>query len=315
VRFRRTFAGLTLAATLLAGGTAHADARADFEKARAAFLSRNWPDAEEKLKALLDPKSGLKERTLISQSRMYLGAAQLQQGKKDEAKESFEKLIGDDPTFEPDPLGYPGPAIDMFIDVRSALFEQIKSAQQAAQQAAAEKKKREDAEKAAQQRWLEKVKQQAGEEKITVKHSRLIASVPFGVGQFQNDEPVLGWVFLGLEVAAIAGTFVTFGMYNYARSRANEEYSGTSQLATQYQQRAEDIRFVNLGFVAGFVGLAGIGVAQAHVAFKPESAETKKRDLPPIETPPRTSSLLRHLVPLFSPVAEGGVMFGGAGRF
>ncbi len=32
-------------ALLLASGVARADARADFEKARAAFLARNWLDA------------------------------------------------------------------------------------------------------------------------------------------------------------------------------------------------------------------------------------------------------------------------------
>lgn len=298
---------------------AHADPRADFEKARSAFTARNWAEAEEKFRVVLDPQSGLKERSLISQSRMYLGAALFQQGKKDDAKEVFEKLVDGDPTFEPDPLGYPGGAIDMYIDVRSSMLEQIRINQQKAARLAAEKKAQEDAEKAAQHDWLEKVKAQAATEKITVKHSRIIASLPFGIGQFQNRDYVLGWVFLGTEVAAIAGTAITFGMFNYAVNRKNETASGSSQLAPQWQERAKDIRNVNLGFTFGLAGVAVLGIVQAHLAFTPEAAETKPRDLPPLEKPPsRTSSRgVRDLglVPIVAPVAEGGAMIGAAARF
>jgi len=302
-------AGLLVAST----GVARADAATDFAKARAAFLARNWSDAEEKLRALLDPQSGLKERPLISQSRMYLGASLMQQGRKDEAKEVFEKLVLDDPTFEPDPLGFPGPAIDTFIDVRSSLLVQIKNAQQTAARIAAERKAREDADREGQRVWLEKVKAQAAEEKIAVRHSRLIATIPFGIGQFQNDQPILGWIFLGAEVAAIAGTAVTYGMFRYALERRNETTSGNNQLAAQWSTRSEDIRLVNLGFVGGFVGLAAIGIVQAHIVYAPEVADKKRRDLPPLETTPRTS-FWRTMTPIVSPNA-GGLFVGTAATF
>jgi tetratricopeptide (TPR) repeat protein len=117
---------------IFAGAPAYADARAELDKARASFNARNWTDAEERFRTLLDPKNAqsLKERSLISQARMYLGASLFELGKKDEAKEVFEKLVLDDPTFDPDPLSYPGEAINTFIDVRSSLLEQIRNAQQ-----------------------------------------------------------------------------------------------------------------------------------------------------------------------------------------
>jgi hypothetical protein len=271
---------------MLAGAPAHADGRAELEKARASFLARNWTDAEERLRVLLDPRTGLKERTLISQARMYLGASLLSQHKKDEAKEVFEKLVLDDPTFDPDPLSFPGEAINTFIDVRSSLLEQIKSAQQTAARLAAEKRAREDAEREAQRAWLEKVKAQASEEKITDRHYRVVASIPFGVGQFQNGQPALGWIFLGTQVAAVAGTVATYFMYGYARSRENEELRRPDydlyQLAPQYHRRAEDLRVVNLGFAGAFLAIAAVGIAQAHLAYVPEVREKKKRELPPI---------------------------------
>jgi hypothetical protein len=310
--FKRLPAILAAGIVFLTTATAHADARADFEKAKAAFLARNWADAEEKLKALLDPSSGLKERQLISQTRMYLGAALLKEGKRDEAKDALEKLVVDDPVFEPDPLGFPGDAIDLFIDVRSAMLEQIKIAQQTQARLAAEKRARDDAEHEAQRLWMEKVKAQAGEEAITVKHSRLVAAIPFGVGQFQNKQSVLGWIFLGGEVAALAGTVVTYGMYRYATNRRNETYQPfqtntvTNNLSPQWKNRADDIQVVNLAITAGVVGLAAIGIAQAQLAFVPEAAETKKRDLPPLELPKTTA--------VIAPIPNGAI-FGASGRF
>jgi hypothetical protein len=314
-----------MALVMLAALPARADNRAELEKARASFAARNWADAEERLRVLLDPRSGLKERSIISQARMYLGASLLVQGKKEEASEVFEKLVLDDPTFDPDPLSFPGEAINMFIDVRSSLLEQIRKAQQAAAKLAAEKKAREEAEREAQRVWLEKVKMQAAEEKITVRHNRVVASLPFGAGQFQNGQPALGWLFLGTEVAAIAGTAVTYGMYVYARSRENEELrrpdGDLTQLAPQYHQRAEDLRVANLSFAGAFVALAAIGIAQAHIAYVPESAEKKKRDLPPLAVRStsggfhRAPSRMISIAPTVSPLlgkdgAPGGVLLG-----
>lgn len=314
---------------LLVGSPARADARAELEKARASFLARNWADAEERLRVILDPKNGLKERSLISQARMYLGASLLLQGKKEDATDVFEKLVLDDPTFEPDPLSFPSEAINTFIDVRSSLLEQIRNAQQTAARLAAEKKAREAAEREAQRVWLEKVKAQASEEKITVRHNRVVASLPFGAGQFQNGQPALGWAFLGTEVAAVAGTAVTYGMYLYARSRENEELrrpgGDVNRLVSQYHQRAEDVRIVNLGFAGAFVAIAAIGIVQAHLTFVPETAEKKKRELPPLGLRPsssremaRTALPLSGIAPIVSPLTgtdgtPNGVFLGVSG--
>ncbi len=304
----RSTLAFALALTLLAfAPAAHADARAELEKARSSFNARNWADAEERFRVLLDPKNGLKERSLISQARMYLGASLLEQGKKDEAKQTFEQLVLDDPTFDPDPLSFPAESINTFIDVRSSLLEQIRNAQQTAARLAAERRAREEAERERQRVWLEKVKEQASEEKITVRHSRLVASLPFGVGQFQNGQPVLGWVFFGAQVAAIGGTAVTYGMYLYARSRENEELrrpgGDVNQLVPQYHQRAEDLRVANLAFVGGFVGAAAIGIVQAHVAFVSESAEKRKRDLPELGARTRSHEpTLSGIAPIVTPL-------------
>lgn len=313
-RLRCLVASAALALATLSAPAARADGRAELEKARASFLARNFADAEERLRVLLDPKTGLKERPLVSQARMYLGASLLAQHKTEGAKQTFEKLVLDDPSYEPDPLSFPSEAINTFIDVRSNLLEQIKNAQAAAARLAAERRAKEEAEREAHRVWFEKVKAQAAEEKITVRHSRLVASLPFGAGQFQNGQSALGWVFLGTELAALGGTAVTYGMYLYARGREQEEITGLSQKEAQYHQRAENLRFANLGFAAAFVAIAAVGVVQAHVAFVPERAETKKRELPSLghlrsrllaggtEGATRTRAPLSTIAPVVSPL-------------
>lgn len=306
VLLRRLVAALVLGALVFAARPASADPRAELEKARAAYLARNWPEAEERVRVLVDPATGVRDRAIVSQARMILGAALLAQGKKDAASDVFEKLILEDPTFEPDPLSFPGDVVNTFIDTRAALAERIKNAAVTAAKLEAERKAREEAEREKQRIWLEKVKAQAQEEKITVRRSRLVACLPFGIGQFQNDQPVLGWIFLGAEAAIVAGTVITLPMYYYARGREQEERNtgDIERKADQYGQRADDVQVVNLGLVGAFAAVAGAGILQANLVFSPEKEERKHRELPPIG----------HVTPVISPLAGGGAYVGITAR-
>lgn len=301
---RRLLASLVLGALLLGATPAFADGRAELEKARASYLARNWGEAEERLRVLVDPVTGLKERALVSQARMYLGATLLAQGKREAAVEVFEKLVLEDSTFEPDPLGFPGEVINTFIDTRAQLAERIKNQAVTLAKLEAERKAREEAEREKQRRWLELVKAQAQEEKITVRNSRLVACLPFGAGQFQNDQPSLGWIFLGTEAALVIGTAITLPMHFYARER-REHYVDTQDidLAVQWDQRADQIQTANLILAGAFVAITGVGILQANVVYQPQREERKKRDLPPIG---RWS-------PVVTPLAGGGAFVGVTG--
>src|SRR5947209_2165433 len=113
----RLLAAAALGVLVLGESVALAQGRVDVEKARAAYLARNYPEAEDRLRVLVDPKTGLKDLSLLSQARMYLAAVLLAENKRSAGAEVFEKLILEDPAFEPDPLGFPGDVINMFFDV------------------------------------------------------------------------------------------------------------------------------------------------------------------------------------------------------
>lgn len=302
---RRLVATLVFGVLILGATPALADGRAELEKARAAYLARNWAEAEERARVLSDPVTGLKERALVSQARMILGAALLAQGKKEAGVEAFEKLVRDDPTFEPDPLSYPSDVVNTFIDTRAQLADLIKNQAITLAKLEAERKAREEAEREKQRRWFELVKAQAQEEKITVRNSRLVACLPFGVGQFQNNQPALGWIFLGTEAALVIGTAVTLPMYLYARQREQEEINARDieRKAAQYDQQADDVQRVNLALVGAFAVVAGAGIAQANIVFEPQREERRRRDLPP----------LGRLAPVVTPLAGGGAYVGVIG--
>jgi hypothetical protein len=309
---RRLLAALAFALVVLAGRAAGAQGRVDVEKARAAYLAHNYTEAEDRLRALVDPKTGLKDLSLLSQARMYLAAVLLAQGKRDPATEAFEKLILEDPAFEPDPLSFHPDAINTFFDVRAQLQEKIRQAAQNAARLEAEKRAKAEEERRRQEAWLAQVKQMATEEKITVRNSRLVALLPFGAGQFQNREPVLGWMFLVSESALVIGTMITVPLFIYADGRANGQGPDLEGKAELYRARRDTIQTVNLSLVGAFAAVAVTGIVQANLAYVPEVSETKKRELPP----------QARLVPSIAPItrSEGnatpqGVMLGLSGSF
>ena len=305
---RRLLAVSAFVLVVLGGRVAAAQGRVDVDKARAEYLARNYAGAEDRLRALVDPKTGLKDLSLLSQARMYLAAVLLAQGKREAGAEVFEKLILEDSTFDPDPLSFPGEVINTFYDVREQLLARIRQNALNNARLEAEKRAKAEEDRRRQEAWLAQVKQMATEEKITVRNSRLVALLPFGAGQFQNREPVLGWMFLISESALVVGTAVTVPLFVYADGRAHGQGADLERKAQVYRDRADTIQTVNLSLVGAFAAIAITGIVQANLAYVPEVSETKRRDLP--------SQSLR-VVPLVVPVArtEGsavpqGVMIG-----
>ncbi len=284
---RAAFVG---AAFMLASfeSVAHADAQADFEKARTAYRAHAYEDAESRFTALLDPRAPEKlEPAAASQARMYLGATYLAEKRRDDADRVFERLLVEDSRFDPDPLTFPTDVLNDFIDVRSRIRQRLNDAAAAAARLDAERRVKEELEKKRQADRLRILEQMASEEKITVRHSRLVASVPFGAGQFQNGQNALGWVFLGVESALAIGSGVTFIPYTDAINRRNEESRAgdPDHKSDLYASRARTAQIVDWGLVGGLVLVMGGGILQANLAFVSESPETKTRPIPQAKAP------------------------------
>ncbi len=268
-----------LAFAITFAGSARADEQSDLDKVRASYLSRQYDDAEVRLRTMLDPNGGtLHDAPLVTQARMYLAAVLLAKGKPDQASTALERLLLDDPQFEPDPLSFPTQAIDLFIDTRARLREKLnQQAQerarfQAALKAHEEELKRREAERVAA---LEKM---ATEETVTTNHSRWVGFVPFGTGQFQNGKTSLGWVFLATESALLLGAAITVPIYLVdLQSRSDAYRAGDTFAAQEYINRAYSVFYANLALNAAFAATAVIGVIEAEVNYVPSVVELKHR--------------------------------------
>jgi hypothetical protein len=288
-------------ALLLAGAVdARADALSDLEKAHSAYVAHKYGDAEKRLRDLLDAKTGtLRDADSIADARMYMAAVLLAEGKKDEAGDMLETLLLDKPDYQPDPLRVSLQAVDALIDARSRLREKLAAMQAEKVRAAEQEKAKVEAVRQKAAMRLAMLETLATEEVVIEKHSRWVALVPFGVGQFQNGHDALGAAFLTGESILALGSIVCAAMTLVREGQANDAFAQTQgTIAQQYGQQAKEWFVAGDLFVGGFALVAAAGVVHAELTFVPEHVEVRKRALPPLA-----------LSPLVGPV------MGLAGRF
>jgi hypothetical protein len=266
-----------------------ADAQSELEKAHSAYVAHKYDDAEARLRALLDPtKSTLRDPDSIADARMYLGAVVLAEGKKEEAGQVFEQLLLEKPDYQPDPLRVYLDAIDAFIDARARVRDRLAALQAAQVRKALEEKARIAAEQARAATRLAMLEKLASTEVVIERHSRWLAMVPFGVGQFQNGQDTLGWVFLSSEVLLGVASIASASVYLYEQTQANDAVvrHDVQNVAVGYEQRAQLAAIVADSFGGAFF-VAGIGgIVHAQLTFVPERIESRKRDIPAISIAP-----------------------------
>ena len=114
-----------------------------------------------------------------------------------------EQLLLAEPSFEPDPLTFPSDVLDLFFDVRTKIRDRLNAAAEASARREAERRAREETERRRAAERVRLLERLAAEEKTTVRSSRWVASVPFGVGQMQNGDHALGWSLFGVEALLV----------------------------------------------------------------------------------------------------------------
>jgi hypothetical protein len=318
---RLALAALLVLLTWSAAARAQLDEQSELDKARNAYLAHQYEEADQRFKVLLDPKNPvLHDRLLATQARMYWGAVMLAKNEQALASQQFEQLLTSDPTYEPDPLAFPTDVVNLFIDVRSRLRERLNQLAHDRALQEAERRAREEAMAKQQALRLQILEKRAGEERVVSVHSRWIALLPFGAGQFQNGQRGLGYGFLGFELALAAAAAITLPVYLADLHDEASAYSRNDLPATQgYHDRAAAVRDTNLGLNISFAAVALLGIIQAEVAFVPEEATLLHRPIPeaPTPAPPATAPAISWQASPVLPVEGkgGGATFGVVGRF
>jgi hypothetical protein len=144
------------------------------------------------------------------------------------------------------------------------------------------------------------------QEVIIEKHSRLVAALPFGAGQFQNGEIGLGVFFASSEALAAAASLASAIAVHRLEAvdvtmRTRQGFVDVAELNRQILKAA----WVNRISFGTWAALAVIGVIEAQVTFVPERLTVRKRQL---------TGSMPTLRPLFSVDARGGEL-GVVGRF
>lgn len=243
------------------------------------------------------------------QAQVYDAACLIAIGKTDAANERFRAAIRENPQMAvPSAVVFPPAVIERFVIVRSELMEDIRRSERerlVRERAAAEEARRRAE---AERRRVAMLETLASEETIVTRNRRWMAMVPFGVGQFQNRDYVLGTIFLASETLLLATAITATAIELSYVSEANGGSGLTKSEADRLNQNIETARAVSVTTTAAFALAALGGVAQANFAFVPEFRDgVRPRKIPKI-------ARSRTVSPSFAP-SNRGVVFGVTGIF
>jgi len=267
-----------------------ADELSDFESARRNYEKQNYTKAARGLESLVGGVVPRAANPVVRlEARKYLGATYLFLGKKDAAREQFRLLLDEDPDYDIDPVAFPEAVVQAFQEVQKE--GAAERARREALEAARRKRERsEEVEELIRQQQRDETLEKLAAEQIVEKvNSRWIAAIPFGAGQFQNENRKLGIMFATTESALLAASIATFIGHNSLR----DENPAPSEIA-RARRVEKALRIGNWVSVGALLSFAVAGIVEAEVRFRPAIRTTRKRELPPdLEGPQTTGPQIR----------------------
>jgi tetratricopeptide (TPR) repeat protein len=267
-----------------------ADELSDFESARRNYDKQSYTKAAKGLESLVGGAVPRATNPVVRlESRKYLGATYLFLGKKEAAREQFRLLLEEDPEYDIDPVAFPEAVVQTFQEVQKKVAAE--RALQEALDAARQQRERSDEveELIRRQQRIAALEELAASETVEKVNSRWIAALPYGIGQFQNEDRQLGIMFAVTESAFLAASIATFIGHNSLR----DENPAPSEI--QRARRVERaLRIGNWVSVGALLSFYVAGVVEAEVRFKPVIRSTRERELPEeIESPQTTGPQIR----------------------
>jgi len=294
---RKPPAVVAVIALLLCGRMARADDATELEHGKTEYDAGRYSEGATRFREMLNPDSpnALRSANAIERARAYYAACLIALGRTDEANQQFEKLLRSDLRYRLDPVVFPSEVINRFIDVRARLNNEIEAADKV------RKEVREKAERE-QRAYIANLQRLASQESVIVRHSRWVAAVPFGAGQFQNGEEALGYAFL-IGEAVLAGTSLAAGVIHmnliadYSRAPTSVQYE-------DFISRKNTTLFLSTYSSLALAVIALGGIIQAEATFVPEVREIRTRPIP--QPPP--------VLPTVG-LSPSGITMGLEGRF
>jgi hypothetical protein len=243
---------LSLTSLVYAGPT---EALRDAENS---YLYGDYARVLRKIVPVIEPDLQLSEPARIARAYELAGLAAFFLEDLESAQRHFEKLIRLRPRFKLDPVKVPPPAISFFDKLRDNLKEEIARIGEALQKHAAE-----------EARKMRLANQVRIRRDVKV-NSRTVAFLPFGVGQFQNGDQLLGQAFLTSELLTALSSV---GFFLAVESMRTE----SGRFRTSDVTRARQFRNVQMLTGVTALALAILGVAEAQFSFQDRTTLKEER--------------------------------------
>lgn len=285
---------LLSAALLLATLNVASSPSQEFERGRTAFLRGEYERAVTIIYPLVYPDLRLETEAEVLQAHRMLGVSYLFENKQAEARDEFRKLLELSPDFRFDPLLDPSKVVEFFNGI---VFEQ----QAQLGDIETRLKKRE-----------QELNRHAGQilERRIERRSYAVNFIPFGAGQFQNEQRRKGWVFFGVEAGlatvSVAAFVTNFAVYGTAPIRGcldvmpPPNMCPLSRIDHSQENRSQKLLDVQVATGAAFFAVALWGMVDAFRNFRPE--------VPLGETYVPANTGAWHLVPMVDPTARGAAL-------
>lgn len=273
---RRAAASLALSSALVClVGTARADDITAIDSAINSYDTARWDECVDRFQVVLASPT-LRDVAQRNRARMYYAACLVAVKREKEGDAQMEQIVRDDVLYVPDKVAFSSRVLDRFTETRVRLRDEIaeKEKEKIAAEIAA-RKAEEDRKKRAEER-VARLEHLATEAAFEQENSRWIAIIPFGVGQFQNRQKPLGWVFLGTETALVATTITTQLLSASIQSQAKQANADRSAAKILNDR----VVLTNRVAFGALVVTAIAGVVHAQSTFVPAFHETRKRPLP-----------------------------------
>jgi len=281
---------------LLLTATARAESVAErFASGKLEFEHKNFGNALQLLRPLLEPVVQLAKEEDIVLARELLGLVYFYTGNEEGARDQFRRLLYLRPRHRLDPFLIPPQAV--------RFFDQIWSDPQMKEQLEKIEKEQEERDRLDAEKNKPQVKTLVRREylkQVDTEHYRLVAFLPFGLGQFQNGHTLKGVLLATGGGLALATNVVCYGL-QLALANDQGQYS-KAEIPTIRALRVT--QYVSLGVLAG---LWAYGAIDANLYFTPVTQG------PVVPVRQETEELTS---PVVGPAAfEGGAGLVVTGRF
>lgn len=286
---RRIQVAIAAALLLAASSAAAADPSKSFVQARTVFLSGQYKEAAILFSGLLYPTSQLDNLKEEVDAHLHLAVASFEIGQLDNARREFDAAINLDPTLDIRGYGFSTEATKFFETRKKELDEKARKIEERTRRA----------------RERQKFVQSVDLIRVKERKNYLRNLIPFGVGQFQNNQSRKGIFFAATEIGLGATSFV---IWTYLRGRYPDGKVPLTEV-----DAARNLQIFEITSAGLCIGAMAWGIVDGFVNYseeaRPLTEEEKKETIEQLMQEEREDkeSALR-ITPMITPDGAGAAL-------